>query len=142
MTTQASKEWFYFLALLVIGTGLIFYLVPSTGKGAHLFLFGLVITIGPFLALVLSKSGFGASLTRAAVATVYWFGFYTLFVDYMNHPWGAGPETNKCDGPCFGWYSFENEACHLCLIAAATVSLLLGLLVLYFRASSAAGDNA
>ncbi len=137
MATRTSKEWSFFLGLLGAGTGLIFYLVPRTDKGAHLYLFGLATVIYPFLALVLSKGSFGAGLTRACAAALYWFGFYTLFVDYLNHPWGAGPETNACDGPCFGWYSFENEACHLCLVIVATVSLLLGLLVLFIRESRA-----
>jgi len=32
------------------------------------------------------------------------------FWSYMNHPWFAGPETNTCDGRCFGWFSFENPS--------------------------------
>ena len=135
MATESSKEWAFVLVLLVAGTGLLFYLVPRTSKGAHINLFGLAILTCPFLVLVLSKDSFGASLTRAIVAAIYWFGFYAIFVDYIDHPWFAGPETNACDGPCFGWYSFENEPRHLCLIVAATVSLFLGLLVLFFRSS-------
>ena len=135
MAMRTGKEWAYFLVLLGVGTGLTFYLLAHTSKGTHFDFFALGILVYPFLALVWSKDSFGASLTRAVVAAVYWFAFYALFVDYKNHPWGAGPETWTCDGPCFGWYSFENPSCHLCLVIVATVSLLLGLLVLYVRTS-------
>ena len=64
----------------------------------------------PLLALAFSQRSFAVGLTRAGVASLYWFGFYTLFVDYMNHPWFAGPEMNKCDGPCFGWVASKLAA--------------------------------
>ena len=54
MATKTSKEWAFVLVLLVVGTGLIFYLVPRTSKGAHINLFGLAILTWPFLVLVLS----------------------------------------------------------------------------------------
>lgn len=47
------------------------------------------------------KSLFGLYIFASA-AELYW--------SYMDHPWFAGPETGTCDGPCFGWFSFENDA--------------------------------
>jgi len=34
---------------------------------------------------------------------------YLLFVDYMNHPWFAGEDPFTCDGPCYGWYTFQRD---------------------------------
>ena len=33
---------------------------------------------------------------------------YLLFANYMNNPWFMD-DPNNCDGPCFGWYSFEKS---------------------------------
>jgi hypothetical protein len=34
---------------------------------------------------------------------------YLLFVDYMNKPWFAGEDPFTCDGPCYGWYTYEHN---------------------------------
>lgn len=48
-----------------------------------------------------------------------------LFWGYMDHPWFAGPETNTCDGACFGWFSFENDDPSVTIAIGGTILLFL-----------------
>jgi hypothetical protein len=55
---------------------------------------------------------------------------YLLFVDYMNKPWFAGEDPFTCDGPCYGWYTYEHNIDHeiitnIGLLVGSSVMLLL-----------------
>lgn len=53
-----------------------------------------------------------------------------LFWNYMDHPWFAGPETQTCDGPCFGWFSFENDSpTIIILLTGVPVTAASGILI-------------
>lgn len=84
----------------------------------------------PAMAAVVSLGrGFGERATWALATVAAWLAIFHAYFDYMNHPWWAGPETFTCDGPCFGWYAFENPPLvklHLivgCLSVAAGLAL-------------------
>lgn len=48
-----------------------------------------------------------------------------LFWGYMDHPWFTGPETNNCDGACFGWFSFENDDPSAIITFGGTIFIFL-----------------
>ena len=56
-----------------------------------------------------------------------------VFWDYMDHPWFAGPETYTCDGPCFGWFSFENDNIGIFILAfiGAPIIFVTGIIKLF-----------
>ena len=92
--------------------------------------FHLAMLLLPAIAAIWPVEKRAATRILRAIATWgLWFGFYVAFVDYANHPWFAGPETNTCDGPCFGWYSFENESNFGLNAAIGCVSLAVGALL-------------
>ncbi|MFT4975639.1 MAG: hypothetical protein ACI8S6_001526 [Myxococcota bacterium] len=69
-------------------------------------------------------------------AGLLWVGAYRAFVSYQNHPWLAGPETLTCDGPCFGWYTFEFSPPYLVLAVICGFSAAVGVAVGRLRGTS------
>jgi hypothetical protein len=60
------------------------------------------------------------------ISTILAIGF--LFWDYMDKPWFSPSGNFNCDGPCFGWFSFENEFQWQTIIIAGTASSAAGLI--------------
>lgn len=128
MRIQNYKTWYVWLALLISVSILLLLATQFTVRKDHVYFFITTIALFPLFSLVLSRSYLRERLLRAIGSIGYWFAFYTLFLSYKNRPWFADG-SKDCDGPCFGWYSFENEPVYLELLVVAGVSLGLGLLI-------------
>jgi hypothetical protein len=66
------------------------------------------------------------SALAGAASALLWVAGYRALVSYLDHPWLAGPETNRCDGPCFGWYTFEFDPPYLLLVVVTFGTACLG----------------
>lgn len=95
--------------------------------------FHLAMLVLPAGALLFPTPRLVVRVGRSILTVAVWGAFYAAYVDFMNHPWFSGPETNMCDGRCFGWYSFENDPSFDLHAANAVVSLLVGAAVLGLR---------
>jgi hypothetical protein len=71
--------------------------------------FLLAMFLLPALGLLWQSARVLERILRAGATFGGWWALCAAYVAYRNHPWFAGQETWSCDGPCFGWYSFENE---------------------------------
>jgi hypothetical protein len=45
---------------------------------------------------------------------------------YMDKPWFSPPEDFSCDGPCYGWFSFENSAPTIEVVSVGVISIVIG----------------
>jgi len=88
--------------------------------------FAFVMFILPALTFLLCHGTLGKRIVRPVLAISYWLTFYVLFVDYQDRPWFS-QEPMSCDGPCFGWYTFENESIYTPLLVISAISLLGGM---------------
>jgi ABC-type Co2+ transport system permease subunit len=80
-------------------------------------------------ALVILHPSRVRSLIHGASSAAAWVAGFAAYYSYMNHPWFAGPETNSCDGECFGWYGFENPPAYTPILMLAAAGLATGSLV-------------
>lgn len=94
--------------------------------------FAISALVLPALYLIISRS-----FRFTAIATVL-FGISTLLFmhlcwDYADKSWFSPPESNNCDGPCYGWFSFERDMPIWQIIIAIGISLIIGGVVLVSR---------
>jgi len=62
----------------------------------------------PIFIIVLGKNHLVKRILFALfIATLLMIGT-GMWVDYQNKPWFVEQSFN-CDGPCYGWYTFEND---------------------------------
>lgn len=90
--------------------------------------------IAPFLvtALAPKKSKLSAALVGLFLIVLIFFSM-NEFWNYQDKPWFSPPETNTCDGPCYGWFSFENDPPWFGVIISGCISLMLGIIVQNLR---------
>lgn len=93
-------------AYLIILIGIFNYEGAQEGYGDFFIRASL---IAPFLYCSLSKRSFIPALIRGIGITFIIIVAMELFWNYQDHPWFEPPRVN-CDGPCYGWFSFENPA--------------------------------
>ena len=127
MPSRKAIEWSIFLLLLIVGTALVLFATSQhVSKEQDNVYFALAMLILPAITFLLSCERFGMRLVRAVLTISYWFIFYAQYVSYQNRPWFAIPDRGRCDGPCFGWYSFENPPISGVLLVVGVMSLLGG----------------
>lgn len=130
MTIKMFREWIVFLILTVLGT--ILALIATTKcnmsdpRDCHSWPFAAASFIFPLLMLVVSRESLIPRLTRAFASAVYWFIAYSVFVDYQHRPWFAQVLPGGCDGPCFGWYTFEFDPPYIVLLILSGIAILIG----------------
>ncbi len=127
MPNRKAIDWSIFVLLLIVGSALVLFATSQhVYKEQDNVYFALAMLMLPALTLLISCERFGTRLVRAVLTISYWFIFYTQYVSYQNHPWFALPDPRGCDGPCFGWYSFENPPIYGVLFVVGIMSLLGG----------------
>jgi hypothetical protein len=90
--------------------------------------------IAPFLvtALAPKRSKFSAAIVGLFLIVIIFFSM-NEFWNYQDKPWFSPPETNTCDGKCYGWFSFENDPPWLKVIITGFVSLCVGIVTQSIR---------
>ncbi len=133
--SRGTREWMAFTLLTLLATALVLAVSSANwryAQGAHANLFAAASFSLPLVAMLFPGS-LPARLIRSAVSALYWPVVYYLFVSYQNHPWFAQMPPGGCDGPCWGWYTFEFEPPFAFMLVAAGLGLMAGITV-YFTA--------
>jgi hypothetical protein len=117
-----------FVLLLVCGTSLtLFATTQRLYKEEDNGYFALTMLVLPVLVFLVARARLGTRFARAGLTILYWLAFYAMYVDYQNRPWFAVADPRGCDGPCFGWYSFENAPIYGILLVFGSLSLVSAL---------------
>lgn len=85
--------------------------------------------IGPAILLIFSKRSFTKNLLSSLLLIFLLIFSSELLWNYMDKPWFSPPEPNNCDGPCYGWFSFENNSPLFEVLLAGGISVLTGSLI-------------
>lgn len=94
----------YAIGILIIGAVLL-YRITDTFDFLHVInVFSLIV---PALFLIGSKYHFIKASLFSLLYTVIFFLITSMWIDYQNQPWFT-IQSWSCDGPCYGWYTFEN----------------------------------
>jgi peptidoglycan/LPS O-acetylase OafA/YrhL len=100
--------------------------------------------VGACMIWILSDIKYILNVLFTGITIAYIILFASLFWNYMDKPWFK-PLRKNCDGPCYGWFSFENELNWSLLIlygcAAAIVTLLVKLGVRKLYSSNLKPEN-
>ncbi|MCH9739787.1 MAG: hypothetical protein K0U38_02960 [Epsilonproteobacteria bacterium] len=98
LLTEYTLLLFILLALFSISIALEFNLYPY------------ISALLPFLWYLSKQPHSLVSFTLFTLSLMITINMsYLLFVDYMNKPWFAGEDPFTCDGPCYGWYTFQRD---------------------------------
>ncbi len=140
-TTQSFLTNFYqnysniFIAFsvgfcLIVG-GILFH--AGTKEDYSIYFIGAAI-LSPFLVTLLATKKNRSSAALVGLAMVFIINFATnTFWDYQDKPWFSGPETYTCDGPCYGWFSFENDSPKYWVLLSGFISLIIGIIAQRIR---------
>lgn len=139
---NAVKEWLLSLLLMLLGAAIVWG-VASRCQGndvrdCHFLTFALGVFTIPLLSMLASWQGLAHRLARTLVATLLLLSAYYLFVGHQDHPWFVQPPASGCDGPCFGWYTFELDPPYVTLLIISAIAASLGV-ILYCCARGLAG---
>jgi len=138
-----GKEWLLSLPLLMVGPAILWGFASSCqGPGSrdcHFLIFALGALVIPLLSMGVSQQGLAQRLLRTLVAAVLMVAAYYLFVSYQDHPWFVQPPAAGCDGPCFGWYTFEFDPPYGSLFIISGLATSFGVLF-YFGTQRLAGQ--
>lgn len=85
--------------------------------------------IGPAILLIFSKRSFTKNLLSSLLLIFLLILSSELFWNYMDKPWFSPPEPNNCDGPCYGWFSFENNSPFFEVLLVGGISVLTSSLI-------------
>ena len=134
MDSKVTKEWILFLFLLVIGTVLVLIAankchVLVDPRDCHFSAFAVASFLFPLFTTVVSRENIAPRLLRAFISAVYLVIAYNIFVGYQDHPWFAQAPPGGCDGPCFGWYTFEFTPPYTILFVLAGKAILIGSII-------------
>ena len=132
MLEMIKKRW-YLPLCLALGTGVALAIASCCpGPDMRDCHFEAFVGFGfalPCLLVWVSPGSFANRLANSVISAVYWLVVYAVFVGYQEHPWFAQPPEGGCDGPCFGWYTFEYNPPYALLLAVVLSSILLGSIV-------------
>lgn len=85
--------------------------------------------ISPAILILFSKNGYLINLLLSFIFIATLAVSIDLYWDYMDKPWFPPLETFACDGRCYGWFSFENEAPTGAAILVGLASVSIGSLI-------------
>lgn len=94
-----------FLSLVLLFLGIFFFV---QGKEDYVGFFYSATLLGPIGIPFLSKERLAKDARNIMIHILLFLTVAILFWNYMDHPWFSPPMTD-CDGPCYGWFSFENS---------------------------------
>ncbi len=84
---------------------------------------------GPAILIIFSKRSFTQNLLSSLLLIFLLTLSSELFWNYMDKPWFSPQESNNCDGPCYGWFSFENDSPLFIVLLTGGLSIILGSLI-------------
>ncbi len=127
-----TKGPIYLLITVALGTAGVLAVAnncpPPGQRTCHFKAFTDAAFLFSFLLMLISYQALIRRLIHSSASAIYWLIAYAMFVSYQDHPWFAQAPLDGCDGPCFGWYTFENEPLYMPLFAISMIGLLLGLI--------------
>lgn len=85
--------------------------------------------ICPVILLFFSKRSFTKNLLFSFFFIFLLIASSEIFWGYMDKPWFSPPESYTCDGPCYGWFSFENDSPFFSIFLAGGISIIIGSLL-------------
>lgn len=97
----------YIVGVLIFLTSLVF---PPYYKQGYQGIFQKIFLIVATWVVILAN---GNAINRLKKGVLAWFIVSLgagLFWNYKDKPWFSPPDPKTCDGPCYGWFSFENES--------------------------------
>src|SRR3989339_759881 len=80
--------------------------------------------MSPALLVFFSHRSKIKSITTAGLFVILLTVSVGLYWNYMDKPWFSPPETNTCDGPCYHWFSFENDPPLFQVLFGGSLSLI------------------
>ena len=114
------------ITALVVVLGILFH---QGSKEDYYNYFALAILIAPILIISLSNNKWHKDITQVVFVIIVIVLLALAFWDYKDKPWLSSPDNGNCDGPCYGWFSFENELKFLPLIITSIVSSIIGFII-------------
>lgn len=129
MKSERSNEWLLLIRLTLFYTFFLLISSISTTRYTHVYLFAFAIALFPAVMVLLSRDRGLLRFVRGGITALYWPAFYWVFVDYHDKPWFVASDPLRCDGPCFGWYTFEFEPPYREFAILSMVSLGIGIVL-------------
>lgn len=116
-----------FVATIVISICIWQHSGPQdSGEYHSYFIYGLIAAI--LIIFLLSQDKIWQDLGFSGISIAIIIIAAQLFWNYKDRPWFEPPRTN-CDGPCYGWFSFENQLMIELLVIVSLVTVGIGLLL-------------
>jgi hypothetical protein len=124
--TIFKQKNFLIAVVFIILYGIIFH----TGYKEHYFSYFLYpVSFLPALSVFINEDIFAALVISITIIVLSLTSAH-LFWNYMDLYWlTLHPDTTDCDGPCTGWFSFENQLHWEIIILYGLVSLTLALII-------------
>lgn len=98
-------QWVFLIGpCSVITGGVIFHRGYQEGYATYFLIASYLV---PILSALTTKKLF-IHILKSILGIVTISVLTEVFWGYMDKPWFSPPETYTCDGPCYGWFSFEN----------------------------------
>lgn len=120
----------FILALTVTALVLILGVLFHQGyKEDYYNYFALAVLIAPVLIISLSNNKWNKDIAQVVFVIIIVILSAIAFWDYKEKPWFSPLDDGSCDGPCYGWFSFENELRILPLIVTGIASSIMGFII-------------
>jgi hypothetical protein len=126
-----KSSWAFTIAIalssLIVAIGIWQHPGPQVSSDYHYY-FGYGLIAAPLIIFLLSKGRIWQDIGFSAIAIALIILAAQLFWHYQDRPWFDPPRQN-CDGPCYGWFSFENELLVKELLVVGGGAILVGLVL-------------
>lgn len=116
-----------FVAAIVISIGIWQHSGPEYSSDYHYY-FGNGLIAAILIIFLLSQGKIWQDLGFSGISIAIIIIAAQLFWDYKDRPWFEPPRTN-CDGPCYGWFSFENPLLIEQLVIFSFIKVAIGLVL-------------
>ncbi|MBA3533549.1 MAG: hypothetical protein H0T73_16645 [Ardenticatenales bacterium] len=119
--------WFLLLLSVLVGSVWVLANTEFTTKSHHIELFANAMSLTTLFTIICALDNLKERFARALASLIYWFSFFSLYGSYQDRPWFAQKPAGGCDGPSYGWYTFENPPMYDMLLTVWLFAVVIGI---------------